>query len=1382
MDNSKNNNKFSTPETAEEETGMENNKKYKMHPQLHCHSKDLFDSDNDPKAFCKRMQELGCPGFALTQHGVLSEIEPMRKAAEKCGLKFIPGIETYFGEEDDLMQNRHLILLSKDYQGYQAIWMAVSDSQNKKGYSVMNAEILKQYFGPGTKGHGHVFATSACVQGVIASVIRSNEAIEKEIGKLARKCPDWDQPMDTTAEQAEKEAAGKEAQAKAAYDDVKTWASMRFAKREKMVENLEKNGDPSFASMKAELDADKAKAEEAVKNLASAKTAWVAAKKKHSAAMQVVKAVRSAEEKKEETKKKIQALEERRMTEEQIREKAMEETRKFRDIFGEGYFFMEIQYHGIALEKQVYPELVSIARELHVPLTAANDIHTIDNTPRELRKRQTMKAMRFERWEDLQEGDDQLYIKTDEEMHEMLAGLYPEDVIREAAANVDRIFDSCDVAFPKAEHYPKYKPDNEADRSKSANEILKEEIEKGIRWRYPDGMDAEHKARLNHEYQVITSMGYADYHLIVKDFLEYGRALSPIPSEKIAEMPYDISEVKEICEKNNWKAGFRIGPGRGSAVGSLVCYLLGITNLDPIEYDLLFERFLNPERVSMPDIDSDIANAIREKVIGYVRHKYGEHAVCGIMTMNAQAPKGCLRIAAKYYGIQSTGNGKIFLSLADKMAKDIPEGVKIAFDTKMDDSSTVYEMMKQKYGYSRDALEILDWAYDLEGIYTAPGAHAAGMIISDNEEVKEYVPLRWNEKLQEFTTQTDMIESEAKGLLKMDMLGLTTLDVITDCLMLIERRTGKVIDPLRDIPIDDKEVYEKIFQKGNTNAVFQFESDGMKTMLKKFRPDKFTDLILLNAMFRPGPLQYLDDVIEVKNGKKPLRYLTPELEPILNSTYGAIAYQEQVMAIFQKLAGYSLGGADLVRRAMSKKHLDQIEAERQAFIHGDEKRGIKGCVANGINADAANQLFDQMTAFASYAFNKSHAAAYSTNAYYTAWLKLHYPAEFLASAMNQAKKTARKKNPIRDLMMEARHMGITVRVPDVNRSSDKFDVNENGEILFGLAMVPGVAGTAKDIMKERNTNGRFLSIGDFILRTRPNKTALKNLTDAGAFDSFCENRKAVAMLAEALKKELSKVQKKQSQADVWNRAKAAREGQMAMPFDDDLAEYVEMDEEKFVPRYESAVSALAEAEDAFIREEPDDTVAEDTLEKMNRERELLGVYVSSHPMNGYDRPEGVTAIGDMDTETVSIMGIISSVDIRNRKKDGKPMAFLTLEDTTGEARCAVFAGAFQDNKMFLEEGIVVTAKGHVMVEGDGEEQTMLFSIDRMHKAAKEKSVYTKSVNLYALFHVNEESVFREKYADEDGHPFRIYDETCDLFRTVNYRISEQALRDGVVTE
>ena len=1364
-----------------EETDMED-KEYKMHPQLHCHSKDLFDSDNDPDAFCKRLKQLGCPGFALTQHGVLSEIEPMRKAAKKYGLKFIPGIETYFGEEDDLMQNRHLILIAKDYQGYQAIWMAVSDSQNKKGYSVMDAGILDRYFGPGSKGHGHVIATSACVQGVIASVIRSNETVEKEIGKLERRCPDWDMPADTSADKAEKEAAAKEAQAKTEYDNLKTWSSMRFAKREKMIAKMQKGGDPSFAGMKAELDADKAKAKDAANRLPSAKAAWMAAKREHSAALQMVKALHQAEEKREETKEKIKALESRRMTEEEIRKKAEGETLKFQEIFGKGYFFMEIQYHGIGLEKKVYPQLVAVAEKLHIPLTAANDIHTIDNSPRELRKRQTIKAMRFEQWEDLQEGDDQLYIKTDGEMHEMLARLYPEEIIRKAAANVDRIFDACDVVFPKEEHYPKYKPDREEDRGKTANEILKEEIEKGIRWRYPEGMDAEHKERLEHEYQVITSMGYADYHLIVKDFLEYGRALSPVPAKKIAEMPYSIEGVKETCRKNNWKAGFRIGPGRGSAVGSLVCYLLGITNLDPIEYGLLFERFLNPERVSMPDIDSDIANAIREKVIGYVRHKYGEHAVCGIMTMNAQAPKGCLRIAAKYYGMESAGNGRLFLGLADRMAKSIPEGVKVAFDTKTDSGVTVYEMMKQKYAHDKDAVEILDWAYDLEGIYTAPGAHAAGMIISDNDEVKEYVPLRWNEKLHEYTTQTDMIESEAKGLLKMDMLGLTTLDIITDCLMLIERRTGKVIDPLRDIPVDDAGVYEKIFQKGATNAVFQFESDGMKTMLRKFRPDKFTDLVLLNAMFRPGPLQYLDDVIAVKNGSKPLEYLTPELEPILKSTYGAIAYQEQVMAIFQRLAGYSLGGADLVRRAMSKKHLDQIEAERQAFIHGDKARGIKGCVANGIDADAANKLFDQMTAFASYAFNKSHAAAYSTNAYYTAWLKLHYPAEFLASAMNQARKTARKKNPIRDLMMEARHMGITVRVPDVNRSSDKFDVNENGEILFGLAMVPGVAGTAQDIVKEREANGRFLSIGDFILRTRPNKTALENLTDAGAFDSFCPNREAVSALAARLKKELPKVQKKQAQADIWNRAKAARDGLAAMPFDDDLAGYVDMEEDKFLPRYENAASALAEAEDAFIREEPDLSLPEDGLGKMNRERELLGVYVSAHPMAGYDRPEGVTAIGDMCIGTTRIMGVVSAVETRSRKKDGKPMAFLTIEDTTGEARCAVFTSAYNDNRACLEEGTVVTAQGKAVTDGEGEGQTLLFSISRMRRAEKEKSVYTKAVSLYALFHLREEDAFREQYESEDGHPFRIYDETCDQFRKVSYRVSEQALLDGAVTE
>lgn len=556
--------------------------------ELHLHSLDQFDSENRPDDVCKRMKELGAVGFALTQHGVLTEIEEMREACEEYGLKFVPGIETYYGEEGDLKQNKHLILLSANYDGYRAIWKAVSESQNTAGFSVMNEEILKKYFAPGTEGHGNVIATSACINGVIAAVLRGNQTIDNEIEKLKRREEKYE--VDETRLISLREKVDELAGEIQKLDDEKKSATevagRKFAKRQKYVEKLKKEGDALYEIASMQLEAEMKEAEEAKTRIEAIKSEKLKLTARHKALKEELSLLDSKFQAVSSLRRKEAELEAMRKTDDELLDAAAEETQKFLNIFGEGNFYMEIQNHGIPTEADVYPKLVGIARKMGIPLVATNDVHIVTNSEDELLRRRILRSMRFGQWEPDQVGDDQLYIKDDEEMREWLLKIYDEDVVDEAMNNIKVVFDRCNVVFEAEEHYPKF----QLPEGVTANKALLGEIRKGAAWRFPEGMTQEYKDRINYEYKIIRDMNVADYHLVVKDFLEYGRALGPVPDEYIDEAPLEIEELKKWTEEHGWKTGFTIGPGRGSAVGSLVCYCLGITNLDPMKYDLLYER------------------------------------------------------------------------------------------------------------------------------------------------------------------------------------------------------------------------------------------------------------------------------------------------------------------------------------------------------------------------------------------------------------------------------------------------------------------------------------------------------------------------------------------------------------------------------------------------------------------------------------------------------------------------------------------------------------------------------------------------------------------------------------------------------------------------
>ncbi len=1322
-----------------------------FYASLHTHVRSLFDADINPTALCQKIKEMGGQGCAITDHGVLSSIEDYRPVFKEYGLKMIPGVELYV--DGGLLGRLHLVLLAVNDSGYRSICKIVTESNKNLngGYPVSTKEMLKALV-----KKGDVIALSACMHGVISKIFLQNAEVNKKIEDIKGKQNKYINPSNPVFVKATTELETAENNLKKALakrDETKALAEMSFVKREKAVTKLEKSSDPGAETARTELEADKKASEKAKAELAGVKAELEAAKKAVSQKKAAVKKFEESIEKFLDYEAKINELKSEYKTEEEIYQKAKEEMVEYLDIFGKGNFYAEIQNHGIPEEAIAYKGVVRVAKELNVPLVATNDVHILDNSENERLKRQILRSLRFGKsFEAEGTGDSELYLKDNEQLSKALLELFDENTVKEAIKNIEVIFDRCNVVFETGKHYPKY--------SENADEVLDREVEKGIRWRFPEGMDEAHVKRLEHELPIIKSMGYADYHLVVKDFLEYGRLLGYVPDEKLPEAPLTIEELKEYIKRNKFKnPGLTIGPGRGSAVGSLVCYLLGITNLDPLKYDLLFERFLNPERISMPDIDSDIYSTGRSKVIDYVRNKYGQESVSGIMTLTMQGPKGSINIAAKYYGFKKCGEP--FTSLGKQISSDVPEEPGISFAS-MIDERTLYDTLLDKYRDNRDAVEILKWAKLIEGCFTSYSAHAAGIVISDGNPVSDYLPLQMNEELGMMVTQCDKEQVEDNGLLKFDFLGLKTLDVITQSIRIVERERGLIIDPLK-IDLADKKVYKEIFAAGRTNAVFQFESSGMKSMLKRFKPESFEDLIILVSMFRPGPMQYLDDVIAVKNGTKPATYLCPQLEPILGKTYGAIVYQEQVMEVCQKLAGFTLGHADEVRRYMSKKKADKLAHEEQSFLEGCEKNGISNAIAK--------ELFSQMMDFASYAFNKSHAAAYAYNAFVTGWLKYYYPDAFFTAALNW---TTPKKLP--GLMYEAKEFGVDIKAPDINLSGLVFE-DRSKTVWFGLGSVAGVKNNAVDILRERK-NGEFTSLSDFLVRVNPNSKVVENLISAGAFDAFSKNRSAMKEMSKRIKEIIPKILKKRSFIASAKEVLPVVESLDAQA----LAEYqknrglkVEIEEptttDALIKRIATAENALAtlEKELSLVRESK---IEEDQALRMEEEKELLGMYVTSHPIDLYPSCKELDATPINDISGVgTIYGIIENLQIKARKKDGKKMAFFTLEDKSGSISVSVFTEAYEKYAALIRDGNVVTVYGNCQEEEFGGEIELKFTAKRLGRVEVKKNAYLLHVKSYASFYLDAEEAFKASYEAPNGHRLFIYDEAMAEMREARFKVS-----------
>ncbi len=950
-------------------------------------------------------------------------------------------------------------------------------------------------------------------------------------------------------------------------------------------------------------------------------------------------------------------------------EQAKKEALRLSAIFGKDHFYLELQDHGIADQQTVNQGLLRMSRETGLELAATNDVHYITAQDAEahdiLLCIQTKKLVKDE--DRMRYEGGQYYLKSEEEM----LSLFP--YAKEAVENTEKIAERCHVEIAFGEYkLPRFDvPDG-----MTAWEYLNKLCKEGLSSRY-GGDAALHQARMEEELSVIQKMGFVDYFLIVWDFIRFAK------ENKIS-----------------------VGPGRGSAAGSIVAYALGITNIDPIRYNLLFERFLNPERVTMPDIDIDFCYERRPEVIDYVMEKYGRDHVVQIVTFGTLAARGVIRDVGRVLDLP--------YNYVDLIAKAVPMELGITIEKALERNPELREI----YETDEQAKNLIDMSKRLEGLPRHTSMHAAGVLISP-KPVDEYVPLS---KAADgtITTQYTMTTLEELGLLKMDFLGLRTLTLIQNAAKL----AGCPDETMMDIDFEDAAVYEMI-GAGKTEGVFQLESAGMTQFMKELKPQNMEDIIAGISLYRPGPMDYIPQYIRGKNNSDSVTYDCPQLKPILEATYGCIVYQEQVMQIVRNLAGYSFGRSDLVRRAMAKKKAAVMAQERKNFVYGNEAEGVPGCVANGIAEQTANKIFDDMTEFAKYAFNKSHAAAYAVVSYQTAYLKHYYPVEFMAALMTSVKDNTGK---VLEYAMTCRKMGILILGPDVNEGMSEFSVVD-GKIRFGMSAVKGVGeGVIAAIIKEREQNGSYVSLEDFMKRLTSkevNRHTLENFIKSGAFDCLGGTRKQKLFVYQSMLEQINREKKDNM------------EGQLSL--------------------FDLGDEELAEAHKIVY---PD--VGElDREEYLMYEKEMLGIYISGHPLEEYMslieknctknsqdfqlNEETGTAANITDGESVIIGGIIVDKTVKTTKHN-TIMAFCTIEDLYGTVEVIVFPKDYEKNKALLQKDSKVFVRGRASLEEDRDGKLICQKMIPFDQIPCELWIRFQDI---AGFHENEETLY-EKLAGYDG--------------------------------
>ena len=953
-------------------------------------------------------------------------------------------------------------------------------------------------------------------------------------------------------------------------------------------------------------------------------------------------------------------------------EEAKDRALEYQEIFGKGNYFLELQDHGIPDQQLVNQQLMKLSQETGIELVATNDVHYTyaDDAKAHdiLLCIQTGKKLADENRMRYEGG--QYYVKSEEEM----AALFP--YARQALENTQKIADRCSVEIEfGVTKLPKY----DVPEGYTSWEYLQKLCYEGLDQRYRTPSQ-ELKDRLAYELDTIRHMGYVDYFLIVWDFIKYAK-----------------------------DHGIAVGPGRGSAAGSIVSYCLGITTIDPIHYQLLFERCLNPERVSMPDIDVDFCYERRQEVIDYVTRKYGKDCVAQIVTFGTLAARGVIRDVGRVMDLP--------YAYVDSIAKMIPQELGITIDKALQ----MNPELRKLYESDETVTHLIDMAKRLEGLPRHCSMHAAGVVICQ-KPVEEYVPLS-RAADGTITTQFIMTTLEELGLLKMDFLGLRTLTVIQNAVQLARKKQPDL--QIDKIDYNDKAVLDYI-GTGKTEGIFQLESGGMKNFMKELQPHSLEDVIAGISLYRPGPMDFIPQYIRGKNDRSSITYDCPQLEPILAPTYGCIVYQEQVMQIVRDLAGYTLGRSDLLRRAMSKKKAAVMEKERKTFVYGDEETGVPGCIKNGIDEQTANKIYDEMIDFAKYAFNKSHAAAYAVVSYQTAWLKYYYPVEYMAALMTSVIDNPTK---VAEYIYVCRQMGIRILPPDINKGEADFSV-DGGDIRYGLAAIKSIGRPViRAIVNDRKELGEFRNLEDFITRISSrelmNKRLVENLIKAGALDVLGGTRKQFMSIYIQIVDHMQQ-EKKNSMV-----------GQMSL-FD------VVSEEQK----------------EEFQIRMPD--VGEYTKENLlGFEKEVLGVYVSGHPLEPYEEewrkvisattadfqvdPEvGYTKVRDGAREIIG--GIIAEKTVKHTKTN-QMMAFLTVEDLFGTVEVVVFPRDYEKYRQYLEEDNKIFVKGRVSEEDDKASKLICEKILPFGQKKKELWIQFPDKETY----LEEEAITYGYLADSEGN-------------------------------
>ena len=934
----------------------------------------------------------------------------------------------------------------------------------------------------------------------------------------------------------------------------------------------------------------------------------------------------------------------------------------YRELFGEENFYLEIQDYGLDEQKKMNLELIRLSDETGIPLVATNDVHYVyaeDATPHEvLLCIQTGKTLQDENR--MSFGSNEFYLKSPDEM----LSLFPH--VPEAIANSVKIAGMCDVTLT----FNEYKlPNFESPMGKTDAQYLRELCETGLAERYKNVDLTEYRKRLDFELEVITRMGFVTYFLVVWDFIRYAR------KEKIM-----------------------VGPGRGSGAGSIVAYTLRITDVDPIPFNLLFERFLNPERVSMPDFDIDFCYMRRQEVIDYVTNKYGTDHVAQIITFGTMKARAATRDVGRALGFPYAD--------VDRIAKMIPTELGMTISRALEQNPE----LKNAYDLEDDTKKLIDMSLKLEGIHRHASTHAAGVVICDRP-VSDYVPLNINDGV--VTTQFSWKTIEELGLLKMDFLGLRTLTVIRMAAEEVKRTKRIELDVWNwAYGYDDPKVFEMISQ-GRTAGVFQLESSGMTSFMRDMQPSSLEDLTAGISLFRPGPMDYIPQYVKGKKNPAKVKYMHPSLEPILKATYGCMVYQEQVMQIVRELAGYSLARSDLIRRAMSKKEDEVMARERHNFIHGLEKDGVPGCINNGIPEKIASQIFDAMEKFAAYAFNKPHAVGYAVVGYQTAWLKYHFPVEFMAALMSSVMDSSSK---VAMYIRECKKMGIGLMPPDVNEGYANFSVSE-GNIRFGLSSIKNVGKNTVDaLVEEREKGGRYKSLTEFIRRLSTydvNKRCLESLIRSGAFDNLGGKRSQYVLLFPLVQNSLGHIKKT-----------VARD-QLSL-FD---------------------LGGEADTQELDVDDLPDLPEFPEAL-KLSDEKELLGVYVSGHPLSKYeetlkqhttctsidfeteevDEAESFGSKNNLDGKVVRYGGIVTAKSVKYTRADNKAFCFLTVEDMYGTVEVVVFSKLYESLGTRLAVDEVLVVQGRVSAREDEAAKLVASEIlfyGEMAEAAKSKTASEK---------------------------------------------------------